>query len=132
MTPLLLGVTGLALLTASPDLCRPWAATLSQSVVTALWLRAYTSCLNSDEVPEMPADWQAALDRLAPRPVVIPSERPGTKPASGPKVAGEEVAGDTFKECAARHPRGYDAKRHTYNIRKGRKWVPTPCQPDRP
>jgi hypothetical protein len=128
--PLLLGVTTLATLVAAPDLCRPWATTLSQSVVNATWLRAYTLCLNSDQLPPLPKDWQAALDLIKPGPVPLYKDPPGSVKATDSKVTDSKVTGPTFKACAASHPRGYSSKAHTYNTLQGKKWVAVPCQPD--
>lgn len=63
---------------ASMDYCRPYAAQTAEMLMKYVWLRAYSSCLNSDEDPALPTS-QASLFQLIP----APPPAPGSVPATG-------------------------------------------------
>ena len=117
---------------ASPELCRPFASAATQALIKYAWERAYSNCLNSDEVPPVPATAADALTLVAPLPAAptvdaIPSARVKTVTitAAPPAAAPPKAAYDPV--CARAHPKGYEASTHTYTALRGRKWVRVPC-----
>jgi hypothetical protein len=105
-----------------------------------LYRKAYTFCLNQDELPELvfTPEEQPIVDGL-PAPKPRPEPPAGSVPAVGEEVEvgelGKEftdkpVSADmkaAWAKCAKRHPRGWDAKTKTIAKRVGKKWIRVPC-----
>lgn len=45
---------------SSMDYCRPYARDLTQVLIKYIWMRAYASCVNSEDDPRVPDNWQSA------------------------------------------------------------------------
>ena len=51
---------------ASMDYCRPYASRVAEATIRMTWLRAYTSCLNSEGDPAVPTGWAEVLRLIDP------------------------------------------------------------------
>src|SRR5262245_53519307 len=76
---------------AAAELCRPYARATTDVAITFIWLRAYSTCLNADE---MPALSRSALDVLS---LIDPrrgEEPPPTEPppTAAPLDSGQDPA----------------------------------------
>jgi len=67
---------------ASIDYCKPYAAQTTEMMVKYLWLRAYSSCLNADEEPQVSPATQESLIKLIPAEPKIPGPPPGSVAAT--------------------------------------------------
>lgn len=102
---------------ASMDYCRPFAAQVSQALVTYAWNRAYTYCLNQDEDPAIP-DMEGILKIVVPTLPVIPVPRPevGDVPATGPDelltpdLSPATHSAEWNKACHKRYPASFRKK----------------------
>lgn len=66
---------------ASMEVCRPYAAQTAEMLMKYVWLRAYSSCLNSDEDPAAPMSQATLFELLPPAPGSVPAtEAPKTAP----------------------------------------------------
>src|SRR4029450_9306902 len=75
---------------ASVEYCKPYAAQTTEMLIKYMWLRAYTSCLNSDEDPRPTPATQESLIKLMPVEPVEPVE-PEAVPAK-PKFSPAWIA----------------------------------------
>lgn len=119
---ILLASTSLAW-AAEPDVCRPFARDYTQIVINKVWMRAYTACLNSDETPVLPTDWQDALKHALPDATPPPPPLASTIPASGPvskppaPVNSVSVKPSPAEVCARAHRRVVFMNKYTWRCR---------------
>lgn len=120
---------------ADPDYCRPYAAQLSQRLITYVWNRAYTTCLNEDEPPALPLTneegWKIIFDKFV---QAQPIETKGLadKPATEKPVV--VVNGDAaWRARCASNFRSWDPKTQTVIPYHGkRQRCPCPDHCDKP
>lgn len=108
-------------LAAEPELCRPYATKVAEQVIRFSWDRAYTTCLNSDEVPDAPATDVDAARLVVPGEVVLP---PGEAPALGP--SGAEAGSDEWKDWCRKNYRTFRSSDGTVVRHRNRKRVQCP------
>lgn len=115
---------------ASPDVCRPYARDLTQTMIKYLWDRAYTTCLNSDEDPIVPDTWQDGYGVVFENKPPIPVSRPpdidkiGVVPAMGP--SGFATGSDEWVKWCKDNYRTFRVKDGTVVRRGNKKRVPCP------
>jgi hypothetical protein len=117
---------------ADADLCRPFATKYTQIVINKIWLRSFSICLNSDELPDLPSDWQEALKRIIPSdtPRVLPLDQQGVVPATGKPPAaaparsagGQGGSGAPIAAAAASSPEQFCARAHRKIAWSGKSW----------
>jgi len=85
---------------AAPEICKPYARAVTDLVIRYSWMRAYTTCLNSDEDPILPEtaigagniifEWESP----PPPPMKPPGSVPATdEPAIDPSMSEAVPAG---------------------------------------
>ncbi len=110
---------------ASMDYCRPYANQVTQRMMSYVWNRAYSTCLNLDDEPKLPTRWEDIAH------VVTSGEMDtsglGVVPAS-PAIEEKPAAPDWRKACARAY-RSWNAKTETVVRKRHRKRVRCPLAP---
>lgn len=85
---------------ASVEYCKPYAAQTTEMLIKYIWLRSYTSCLNSDVEPKLTPATQESLIKLMPIPVQpeVPEAAPEKPKFSAAWIAECRKYYRTFRE----------------------------------
>jgi len=99
--------------------CKPYASKVTEVMIRMTWLRAYTSCLNSEGNPGVPASWLEVFTLVDPRSpaevldnaVTASIPPPGSVPAVGESGYAPGTPG--WNAWCRRYFRSFDVKTGT-------------------